>query len=152
MIAVLVACVVDASVGIKLVVTEALSAEAHALFAHLTRDPAAQFAVPRLFDIECANILWKLVQRAALPPADAHQHLAGLLTLRLQRLPVTGLAADALRIACDHGVTAYDARYVAASERLGVPFITADTRLVNRLAGAPFNVLDLAGLTIPPPP
>jgi predicted nucleic acid-binding protein len=152
MIAVPVACVVDASVGIKMVVTEVLSAEAHALFAHLARDPAARFAVPELFDIECANILWKLVQRAALPPADAQQHLADLLALRLQRLSVTSLTADALRIATGHGITAYDACYVAASEHLGVPLVTADTRLVNRLAGTPFAVLDLAGLSIPPPP
>ena len=48
-----VACVVDASVGIKLVITEVLSNEAHALFAHLARDPAARFFVPDLFDIEC---------------------------------------------------------------------------------------------------
>jgi hypothetical protein len=43
MIATPVSCVVDASVGIKLVITEALSGQAHALFAHLASDPAARF-------------------------------------------------------------------------------------------------------------
>lgn len=63
MIATPIACVVDASVGIKLVIAEALSNETHALFEHLARDPAARFFVPDLFDLECANILWKLIQR-----------------------------------------------------------------------------------------
>ena len=57
MISTPIACVVDASVAIKLVITEPLSNEAHALFAHLARDPAARFFVPDLFDVECANIL-----------------------------------------------------------------------------------------------
>lgn len=65
-----VACVVDASVGIKLVITEALSNEAHARFARLAGDPAARFYVPDLFDIECANTLWKQVQRSGYPVAD----------------------------------------------------------------------------------
>jgi hypothetical protein len=36
-----VACVLDASVGIKLVLNEALSSEAHALAAHLAHDSAS---------------------------------------------------------------------------------------------------------------
>jgi predicted nucleic acid-binding protein len=73
MITMPVACVVDASVGIKLVIIEALSKQAHALFVHLARDPAARFYVPDLFDIECANVLWKQIQRSGYPLADA-QH------------------------------------------------------------------------------
>jgi predicted nucleic acid-binding protein len=61
-----VACVVDASVGIKLVIPEALSGEAHALFAHLASDSASRFYVPDRFDLECANVLWKHVQRPAI--------------------------------------------------------------------------------------
>jgi predicted nucleic acid-binding protein len=152
MIAAPVACVVDASVGIKLVITEALSSKAHDLFAHLARDPAARFHVPDLFDIECANILWKQIQRFGYPLADAQRNLATLAALALQRIPVTTLAADALAIAAAWGTSAYDGCYVAASQRLGVPLITADTRLVARLAGSPFRVLDFAGLTVPPLP
>jgi predicted nucleic acid-binding protein len=152
MIATPVACVVDASVGIKLVITEALSGEAHALFAHLARDPAARFYVPDLFDIECANILWKQVQRSGYPLVDAQLNLATLAALALQRLPVTALATDALAVAASHAISAYDACYVAASWRQGVPLITADSKLVARMAGTPYTVLFLGGLTIPPPP
>jgi predicted nucleic acid-binding protein len=147
-----VSCVVDASVGIKLVLREALSSEAHALFAHLAHDPAARFHVPDLFDIECANILWKQVQHAGCPTADAQSHIADLLALALQRVPVTAVAQDALAVATRYGLTAYDAAYVALSGRLAVPLVTADKRLVNKMAGSPYTVLDLGNITIPPPP
>ncbi len=86
MMATPVSCVVDASVGIKLVITESLSAEAHALFAHLAQDPAARFFVPELFYLECANILWKHTQRSGYPLADAQLNLSTLSALALQRL------------------------------------------------------------------
>jgi predicted nucleic acid-binding protein len=152
MIAPPVACVVDASVGVKLVIAETLSAEAHLLFAHLARDPAARFAVPDLFDVECANILWKYTQRFGLPAADAQWNLATLLALNLQRVSVTTLVIDALKLATAHNLSAYDARSVATAQRLGVSLITADSRLVAKLSGTSYSVLDLATLTIPPPP
>lgn len=115
MIATPIACAVDASVEIKPVITESLSNEAHALFGHLARDPSAQFFVPDLFDVKCANIL-------------------------------------ALALAIAHKTTAYDACYVAAAQRLRVPLITADTKLANKMAATTYQVLDLAGLSISPPP
>jgi predicted nucleic acid-binding protein len=152
MISTPVACVVDASIGVKLVITEVLSGEAHALFAHLAGDPAARFYVPDLFDIECANILWKHIQRSGYPLADAQLNLATLAALALQRLPVTTLVTDALAIAASHGISAYDACYIAASWCLGVPLITADSKLVAKVAGTPYVALDLGTLMIPPPP
>lgn len=147
-----VACAVDASVGIKLVITEALSSEAHSLFAHLAADPAARFTVPDLFDLECANVLWKHVQRSGYPLADAQLSLVTLTGLRLNRLRVMMLAGDALAIAAAHGISAYDACYVAAARHEGVPLITADSKLVAKMAGTPFTVLDLGSLVIPSPP
>ncbi len=147
-----IACVVDASVGIKLVIAEALSSEAHTLFAHLGLDPAARFFVPELFDLECASVLLKQIQKAGLPLADAQQHLTFLEALNLHRLSVLSLTADALVIAASHRITVYDATYVAASQRLGFPLITADSRLVVRMAGTPFSVLDLGTESIPPLP
>jgi predicted nucleic acid-binding protein len=143
---------VDASVGVKLVLVEALSNEAHALFAHLARDPAARFFTPELFDIECANILWKQVRRFGCPLADAQLHLAHLGALAIQRIPVPTLAADALSLGATLGISAYDGCYVALAQRLGAPLVTADSRLVAATAGIPSVVFDLGRLTIPPPP
>src|SRR5258708_401200 len=112
MIAPPVACVVDASVAIKLVITEPLSTQAHALFAHLATDPAARFVVPELFYIECANVLWKHVQHSGYPLTDAHLSLSTLSALALQRIAMPSLAADALGIAGNHRITVYDACYV----------------------------------------
>jgi predicted nucleic acid-binding protein len=147
-----VACVLDASVGIKLVLNEALSTEAHALAAHLAQDPAAQFHVPDFFDMECANVLWKHVQRSGYPLSEAQRSLATLLSLAFQRMPVTALAGDALTIAASFGISAYDACYIAASRRLGLPLVTADPRLVARMANSSYVVLDLGTTAIPSPP
>jgi len=152
MIVLPVACVVDASVAIKLVITEALSTQAHALFAHLARDAAARFVVPDLFYLECANILWKHVQRSGYRLADAQLSLSTLSALALQRFSIPSLAADALAIAGNHGISAYDACYVATAQHGGVPLITADSKLVKRMTGTPYAVLDLASVTIPPAP
>jgi predicted nucleic acid-binding protein len=129
-----------------------LSSEAHALFAHLAHDPAARFYVPDLFYIECANILWKQIQRFGYPLLDAQLNLTTLTALALQRLSVITLATDALTIAASHSISAYDACYVAASQRQGVPLITADAKLVAKMAGTPHAVLFLGSLAIPPPP
>jgi predicted nucleic acid-binding protein len=152
MIALPVACVVDASVGIKLVVTETGSAEAHALFAYLARDPAARFHIPNLFEVECANILWKQILRFGYPLADAKLNLQTLLALGFQRVSVTALVAEALPIAATHGVTAYDACYVVLAHRLGISLVTADAHLAAKMAGSGYAIVELFGLTIPPAP
>lgn len=149
MIAKPVACAVDASVGIKLIFTEVLSPEAHSLFAHLAQDPVARFVVPDLFDLECANVLWKHILRFGYPLADAKLNLATLAQLRLTRIPVATLLQEALIVAAAHGISVYDACYVVCAHRQNVPLITADARLVGKLAGSQFAVFDLAQLAIP---
>ena len=147
-----IACVVDASVGVKLVLAETLSNEAHALFMHLAKDPAARFFTPDLFDIECANVLWKQVRRFGCPLADAQLHLAILAALAVQRVPAPTLTADALTLAAMYGISAYDACYVAVAQRLGVPLITQTSSSAAAMAVIPSLVVDLRNLTIPPPP
>jgi predicted nucleic acid-binding protein len=141
-------CVVDASVAIKLYLAEALAAEAHVLFGYLA-DPTTVFHVPDLFYVECANILWKQVQRGSATAAQVASHYAALTALPIQRTPTYDLGADALAIAATHGITAYDASYVALAHRQAVPLITADDKLVNKLAGTAFSVTWL-GNWVPP--
>lgn len=133
-------CVVDASVGIKLFLVESLSDRADVLFAHLAKEPPAQFYVPDLFFVECTNILWKYVQRHGYPAQSAEQDVADLLRLPLQPVSARELVRDALAIAVAHKITAYDATYVALSRRLSLPLVTADESLVRRLAGGPMDV------------
>ena len=145
-------CVVDASVGIKLFVNEPLSDKADALFAHLTADPPALLAVPDLFYIECANILWKHVRRFGYAAAAAHKDLADLGKLSLRRISTSSLMVDALTIAIAHGITAYDACYIALAQQLGLPCVTTDEKLARLLASTSYNVRWLGDFDIPPVP
>lgn len=133
-------CVVDASVGIKLFLDEPLSDAAHAYVAHLTDDPPALLYVPELFYVECANVLWKYVQRFGYPAANALQDIADLIRLPFVPVPTSTLAADALALAILTGCTAYDATYVALARRLSLPLVTADEALARRFAGAEVDV------------
>jgi len=133
-------CVVDASVGIKLFLIESLSERADALFAHLTDDAPAQFYVPDLFFVECTNVLWKYARHFGYPVEDACQDVTDLTSLPLRVVSTAELAVEALKIAVIHDITAYDATYVALSEYLSLPLVTADEALVHRLAGRSFEV------------
>jgi predicted nucleic acid-binding protein len=136
-------CVIDASVGIKLFLVEALSKQARALFAHLTDPLPAQFFVPDLFFVECTNILWKYVRRFGYPSQSARQDVADLVCLPVQAVPTGALVGSALELAIEHGLTAYDASYVALADRLALPLVTADERLVRSLEGVHLDVRSL---------
>jgi predicted nucleic acid-binding protein len=143
--------VLDASVGIKLCIAEPFSDRADALVGRASADPPARLYVPDLFYSECANILWKHVQRLGLPSDQALRNIEKLRALRLHRTPTYDLATDALRIALACAITAYDASYVALAEKVGVPLVTADDALIRKLAGTPYAIQGLGSVTIPPP-
>lgn len=126
--------VVDASVAVKLFVPEALSAEAQTVFARFAQESGAELIVPDLFFIECANVLWKWVQRSSYPAKAAQEHLRDLTGLGLTVVPTQVLADDALDIALKHRITAYDACYIAAAAQLRLPLITADEKLAGQVA------------------
>ena len=55
----------------------------------------------------------------------------------MTRTPVFALVADALDVALAHGVSAYDACYVAAAESLKLPLATEDRRLAGSIVSRP---------------
>ena len=128
-------CVVDASVGIKLFLVEPLAGRADHLFDTLAATSPARLYVPDLFYVECTNILWKYVRRFGYSPEAARQDVADLVRLPLLAVSTADLAEDALALAVEHGITAYDAAYVALAQRLSLPLVTADEALVRRLDG-----------------
>jgi predicted nucleic acid-binding protein len=121
--------VVDASVGIKLFVDEPLSEQAHKLFGGLIADPPVELYVPDLFFIECTNILWKYTRRFGRPLKDGQADLADLGRLALRVISTADLMEDALSLAVQMGITAYDACYAALARRLELPLVTADEPL-----------------------
>jgi len=144
--------VVDAGVGVSLVITGQFSNQAQALFAHLTTNPPAQLYVPDLFYIECTNVLWKQLRWAGYPTLQARGDLKNISALALRNVSTAELMVGAFEIAAAHNISAYDACYVALSQQVRAPLITADAKLVRTLAQTHYKVEWLGALNIPPLP
>jgi len=136
--------VLDASVAIKLVINEPGSDHAHELLSRVADDPNGRIYVPGLFCAECANVLWKHVRRLRLPASAAERNLSRLLALPVTEVSTRDVAPAALRLAIEHGISAYDATYVAVAEHMVAPLVTADGPLVERFRGKQPAVLTLA--------
>jgi predicted nucleic acid-binding protein len=124
--------VVDASVVIKWYVPEADLAAAHAL-----RAPGVRLAAPDLLFVETANVLWKLVRRGEMPSSEAIEIIERIAASPFATYSNESLARDALDLAIATGLTAYDASYVALAARLATHCLTADQKLMRRVAGTP---------------
>ena len=83
--------------------------------------------VPQHFDAECLSALRRLDMRVRLREAEAKAFVSFLGALPLLRIPTLKLA-DAIWEK-RHGMTAYDAAYVALAEALDAPLVTRDRRL-----------------------
>lgn len=120
--------VVDASVAIKWVVEEEGTETAVDLRSRF------RFVAPELIIPECANILWKKVQRSELTRDEAV--LAARLIERsgIDFLPMAGLLEKATSLAIELSHPAYDCAYLMAARRTGLRFVTADTRLLRTIA------------------
>lgn len=126
-------CVLDASVGIKLFVEEEFSDKVQRLFAKLVEDPQTEIHVPDLFYIECANILLKYTRRYKRPLEDSMADLQDLHGLALRSASTAELIEAALSLANENNLTAYDACYAVLAQRLELPLITADAPLAKAI-------------------
>jgi len=124
-------CVLDASVGIKLFVEEDFSEKVQNLFAKLAEDPQTEIHVPDLFYIECANILLKYTRRYKRPQADTLADLKDLNKLALIATSTSELIEDALQLASEKNLSAYDACYAVLARKLNLPLVTADVPLAK---------------------
>jgi predicted nucleic acid-binding protein len=122
-------CVVDSSVILKWYVPESDYAAARAM-----RTAEAKFAAPDLLFIEMSNILWKRVRRGEMTVSRAMEIIEEITAAPFVTFSNESLAHDALNLAIATGLTAYDASYVALATRLDKIFITADQKLVRKLA------------------
>lgn len=120
--------VVDASVALKWVVTEAGSDEANRLLTHLAEGTLSLVA-PEHAVGEVGNGLRKRVAQGVLGADDALAAFDALASLDLELVGGSDRWFGSLRAALDWGVTTYDALYLQLAVDLGVELITADTRL-----------------------
>lgn len=120
--------VIDASVAIKWVVEEEGTAEALAVRRH------ARLMAPDLLVAECANILWKKVRRNELSAGEARLAARLLQAAEIELRPARPLLEEATRLAIDLDHPAYDCLYLALAMSEDCRFVTADTRLLRKLA------------------
>ena len=85
--------------------------------------------VPDLVFGEVANALLGYVRAGRMAPADAEIALRLILELPLRTVSLKTLAADALALAQEIGLSAYDAAYVVLSEATAATLVTADRSL-----------------------
>ena len=122
------ALVVDASVAIKWLVREEGSDNALCLL-------DAKLVAPDLLYAEAANILWKMVRRGQVSADEADQAAYALSQVEIQIVPARSLFASALRLSVQLDHPAYDCVYLAAADALAATFVTADAKLLRKLAG-----------------
>lgn len=135
--------VVDASVAVKLVLTDELLVDAALEVLRVAGRNASAWPLPDLFDIECSNVVRKAVVRSRLHLDQAEDALAILLELPQRRVESAVLAGAALAVALRWSVSVYDACYMALATMLAVPLVTADRRLASALEPSGHEVIFL---------
>jgi predicted nucleic acid-binding protein len=140
--------VIDASIAVKWVVQEAGTPEALAL------RNGARLMAPDLLAAECANILWKKTQRGELAPDEADLAAQLLERADIELMPMRGLMAAATRLAITLSHPAYDCLYLVLALGQNAQFVTADSRLLQKIAlhadrTLSAAVVSLAGVSSP---
>jgi predicted nucleic acid-binding protein len=126
--------VVDASVAIKWLVDEPLSAQAARLL-----DDDLPLAAPELIYAEAANALWAIARRGRIGAADVREALDLLADAPLT-VPssMRQLMAAAARLAADLDHPVYDCLYLALALQEQRPVITADRHFYEVVQGHPY--------------
>jgi predicted nucleic acid-binding protein len=132
--------VVDSSVAIKWFINEDDSWDA------LTLRDRHQLVAPQLLVAECVNAFWKLARRGELTADEAVLACQSLALTEVVLEDMTELVAQAgtMAIAFDH--PAYDFFFLALAAAEGLPFVTADARLVRKLRAAGFDEAEVLTL------
>ena len=139
--------VIDASLVLSILLDE--TEGVHAAGAELLTSVNPRGVVATHFDLECASGLLQAHRRGRIELDDAFEALLLVMDLPFERCQSPSAEVDALRLAYQHGISAYDAAYVAVSEARGLPLVTADARLVRALAGTAHDVRLLDDLESP---
>lgn len=130
--------VIDASVAVKWVIEEEGTAAALAL------RKGHRLIAPDLLVAECANILWKKVRRCELTAQEGDLAAKLLQRADVDLMPMRPLFPAALRLAILLDHPAYDCVYLALALERRARFVTADERLLRKIADGPETALRAA--------
>jgi predicted nucleic acid-binding protein len=120
--------VIDASVAVKWVIDESGTPEA------LLLRGQGRLIAPELLVAECANVLWKKVQRKELSQDEALLAARLLQSAEIELMPTRSLLEAATRLSIDLGHPAYDCLYLALAVESDCCFVTADESFVRKVA------------------
>lgn len=123
--------VIDASVAIKWVVRETLTAEARQLLS--VPDP---LIAPDWLLLEVASAFWRKVKASELLVVHAEQHLENMPSFFSQLFPSRALLADALKLSFRLRHPVYDCLYLALAQREDVRLVTADEQFAKKAIAA----------------
>ncbi|MHB8791974.1 MAG: type II toxin-antitoxin system VapC family toxin [Thermoleophilia bacterium] len=129
--------VIDTSVAAKWFLPEPLSDEADAVLEQ-ARLGRLLLSSPDLISYEFANILWKRQKKGELSSSQAMEIMFDFERLPIELVPAEVLGAEALKIACSTGCTAYDGAFVALAAGLKCRLLTADRKLVQMMSETRF--------------
>jgi predicted nucleic acid-binding protein len=137
--------IVDASVALKWFIEEPGSIEAAALLV-----PGVIRIAPDLIFAEACNAAWKALRRGLIVPSQYIAVTGRLGDVLTETVPTVGLVPRAGQIAVDLDHPVYDAFYLALAEARNAPLITADERLLKRVASTSWRdrVINLHGWAI----
>jgi predicted nucleic acid-binding protein len=119
--------VIDASIAVKWVVEESGTAEA------LVLRQNTKLIAPELLVAECANVLWKKVQRHELLKEEALLAARLLQGADIELLPTRSLLEAATKISIEINHPAYDCLYLALAVDNECQCVTADERFLRKL-------------------
>jgi predicted nucleic acid-binding protein len=134
--------VIDASVALAATLLEPLHPQALAVLEH-SAATGSNCLCPDVFDTECAAGIVKAIRQGRLRKDLIERTWTQLADLPVERRSSRLLGTEALNIALGHGISAYDAMYVALSRIAGLPLVTADDRLVRMLSGSGYDLVPL---------
>ncbi len=105
------------------------------------RDPT--WGVPPLWRSELRSVLVQSLRGGTMTriQADAASADAEALLAHNERAPETARVLD---VALEHGLSSYDAEFVALAEELGVPLVTDDRRVLKACADVAVSIDDFA--------
>lgn len=126
--------VVDASVALKWFVAEPDSGPARSLLA-----AGEDLIAPDLIVAELCNAAWRLRRRNEMTDEQVGIVASRAPHMFVERFPLDALAprGSTIAVSLDHPV--YDCFYLALAERVDVPVVTADRRLLAKVTGTPWE-------------
>jgi predicted nucleic acid-binding protein len=133
------ALVVDASVVAKWYLRDETDVEqADLLLTRFTTGELVLVAPEHIrYEIPSTISVATMGHRPRMGREDGRVAIETFLTLGIHTVGSDGLILSAFPLVHQHAIAFYDALYLALAKMLQIPFITADNRLYQRIAGLP---------------